>query len=121
MIFCGEKMVYVIGIFSGFLSGFFGAGGGLLLLPALIRILKMDEIKARGTTLASILVAVLTSSMIYTRTQTVDFKVICPIALGGVMGAIIGAKLVNKLPKTLLSFLFDLFLLYTSWKMIFSG
>ena len=47
-------MVYAIGILGGFVSGFFGSGGGLIILPALIRILKIDELKARGTTLITI-------------------------------------------------------------------
>ena len=60
-------MVYVVGVLGGFVSGFFGAGGGLIILPALIRILKLDEYKARGTTLATILIAILVSSIFYSK------------------------------------------------------
>ena len=43
-----------IGILAGFISGFFASGGGLILIPAFIGILKMESIIARATTIACI-------------------------------------------------------------------
>ena len=39
----------IIGLISGIVSGFFSAGGGLILVPAFIYFLNMDEKKARAT------------------------------------------------------------------------
>lgn len=111
-------MVYVIGIMGGFVSGFFGAGGGLIILPALTKILKIDEYKARGTTLATILVAILVSSIFYSKFNYFDLKMSFKIAVGGVLGGFIGAKIVPKISKFWLSLIFDLFLVYVSLKMI---
>ena len=111
-------MVYIIGILGGFVSGFFGAGGGLIVLPALVRILKVDEYKARGTTLASILVAILVSSIFYMKYNYFDLNLSIKVAIGGVIGGILGAKLVDKIPKVWLSIIFDIFLIWASINMI---
>ena len=112
-------MVYVVGVLGGFVSGFFGAGGGLIILPALIRILKLDEYKARGTTLATILIAILVSSIFYSKFNYFDFGMSLKIAIGGIIGGFIGAKIVEKFSRFWLSIIFDIFLLYVSLKMIF--
>lgn len=112
-------MVYVIGILGGFVSGFFGAGGGLIVLPALIRILKIDEYKARGTTLASILIAILVSAIFYTKYNYFDFGLSIKVAIGGVIGGFLGARLVKKIPQFWLSMIFDIFLIWASLSMIF--
>lgn len=111
-------MVYVIGLVGGFVSGFFGTGGGLLILPALIHILKADEYKARGTTLATVLIAVLISSIFYSSHHFFDVALSVKVAIGGAIGGLIGAKLVKKIPKFWLAMIFDIFLLYASFKMI---
>ena len=113
-------MVYVVGVLGGFVSGFFGAGGGLIIIPALIRILKLDEYKARGTTLATILIAILVSSIFYSKFNYFDFGMSLKIAIGGIIGGFIGAKVVEKFSRFGLSIIFDIFLLYVSLKMIFN-
>ena len=41
----------LVGFFAGIISGFFGAGGGLILVPFLTLILKEDEVISRATTI----------------------------------------------------------------------
>ncbi len=112
-------MVYIIGVMGGFLSGFFGTGGGLLILPALIHIIKMEETKARGTTLVTVFVAVLVASIIYSNNHYFNWKIAVPLVLGGIIGGLLGAKLVLKISKQVLTLLFDFFLIYTAFKMFF--
>ncbi len=100
---------------------FFGAGGGLIILPALIHIGKVDEYKARGTTLATIFIAILIASMFYMKNNYFDFSLSIKIAIGGIIGGIIGAKIMKKIPKKVLSIIFDIFLIYVSIKMIMKG
>lgn len=114
-------MVYAIGILGGFVSGFFGAGGGLIILPALVRIIDIDEYKARGTTLATILIAILVASIFYSKFNYFDFAMSLKIAIGGIIGGFIGAKIVEKFSGFWLSIIFDIFLLYVSLKMIFNS
>lgn len=110
-----------MGLHGGFVSGFFGAGGGLLILPALVHLMKVDEYKARGTTLASILIAVLITSIFYMKYNYFNLSLSLQVAIGGIVGGFIGAKIMKKIPQNLLSIIFDIFLIYASIKMIVSG
>ena len=111
-------MIYFVGILAGLISGFFGAGGGLILVPALVRILKVDEYVARGTTLISILSMVITSGIFYYKNNYFDFQIIIYSVIGGIVGGFLGAKLMKKIPKFYLSLIFDIFLIGVSLKII---
>ncbi|MCX6516431.1 MAG: TSUP family transporter, partial [Actinobacteria bacterium] len=47
--------VVLVGIAAGFLSGMFGVGGGILIVPGLVLVAKMDQRIAHGTSLAAVL------------------------------------------------------------------
>ena len=49
-------LVVVTGVGAGFLSGLFGVGGGLVIVPALMAVLGMDQRRASATSLAAIIV-----------------------------------------------------------------
>ncbi len=114
-------MTYLIGLIGGLVSGFFGAGGGLLVHPALTRILKLDEYKARGTTLITIFPATLVASIFYATYNYFDWNKIIYVVFGGCIGGYIGAKIMKKIPKFYLSILFDIFLIGASIKNIIQG
>ena len=93
-------------------------GGGLIILPAIVELLKVDEYKARGTTLATIFIATLIASIFYSRENYFDFGTIIPLVIGGVVGGYIGAKLTNKLPKEILNVAFNLFLIFVAVRIL---
>ena len=97
---------------------FLALGGGLVLLPAMIEFLKVDDYKARGTTLATVFIATLVASIFYSRENYFDFIVILPRILGGVIGGYIGAKLTNKLPKEVLNVIFNSFLIFVAVRIL---
>ncbi|MBQ6860349.1 MAG: sulfite exporter TauE/SafE family protein [Clostridia bacterium] len=101
------------------LAGFFGSGGGLIILPALVKFLKVDEYKARGTTLATILVATLITAIFYANFKYFDLSLSIKAAIGGVVGGTIGAKVMKKISKEILNIAFDIFLIVMSVRMIF--
>jgi uncharacterized membrane protein YfcA len=47
--------IVLVGVAAGFLSGMFGVGGGILLVPGLVLVAKMDQRLAHGTSLAAVL------------------------------------------------------------------
>ena len=49
-------LVIATGVGAGFLSGLFGVGGGLVIVPALMAVLGMDQRRASSTSLAAIIV-----------------------------------------------------------------
>ena len=114
-------MTYIIGLVGGFVSGFFGAGGGVLIHPALTRILKLDEYQARGTTLITVFPAVLIASIFYANYDYFDILIAVKVALGGAFGGFIGANIMKKIPKFYLALIFDVFLIGASIKNIVQG
>ena len=109
-----------IGIFAGIISGLFSTGGGMILVPAFIYLLKMEDTKARGTSVFCILPMVITSSFFYYKGNYIDFKIAILCAIGGAIGGYIGAKLLKKLPEKILKISFTIFLIYVSFKMLTS-
>lgn len=109
----------LIGFFAGIICGFFSTGGGMILVPAFIHILKMDSKKSRGTSIFCILPMVITSSVFYYKNNYINWKLGIICALGGTIGGFIGAKLLKKIPEKILEIVFTAFLLYISYKMIF--
>lgn len=112
-------MIYAIAVMGGFFGGFFGAGSGLIILPAIINFLKVDDYKARGTTLSVVMVITLISSFFYYRNNYFDFEIAPYIILGGMIGGFLGAKAMAKIPKFWLSLFFYLFMSFIAIRMIF--
>ena len=109
----------IIGLISGIICGLFASGGGLILVPAFIYILKMNDRKARGTAVFCILPMVITSSIFYYKENYIDWKIGIKCAIGGIVGGIIGANLLKKIKTEHVRIIFSIFLLYVSFKMLF--
>ena len=87
----------IIGIFAGFVSGLFSTGGGMIVVPALIYLLNMEDKKARGTSIFCILPMVMTSGFFYYKHHYIDWNISILCAIGGMIGGYIGAKLLKKI------------------------
>ena len=108
----------IIGFFAGIISGFFAAGGGMILVPAFLHILNLDEKKARATSIFCILPMVIVSGFFYMQGNHIDWNVGLKCAIGGIVGGFIGSKLLKKLSNNVLRIFFIVFLSYVSIKMI---
>ena len=108
----------LIGFIAGLVSGFFSTGGGLILVPAFLYLLKIDSQKARGTSVFCILPMVLTSSIFYYKGNFIKWKVAILCGIGGATGGYIGAKLLKKVPEKYLKIAFTILLIYVSLRMI---
>ena len=93
-------------------------GGGMILLPGLVSIIKLDEVKSRATAIVCILFMVITSSFFYFKSNYIDWNLSFKCAVGGIIGGIIGSKLLIKMSKKYLNLLFIIFLFYSSIRMI---
>lgn len=108
----------LIGVFAGIICGLFSTGGGMILVPAFMYLLKLDATKARGTSIFCILPMVITSSFFYYQGNFIDWKMSIFCAIGGSVGGYIGAKLLKKLPEKVMKIAFTIFLIYISYKML---
>lgn len=108
----------LIGLMAGIICGLFASGGGLILVPAFVYLLQMEDRKARGTAVFCILPMVVTSSIFYYKDRYIDWRIGIYCAIGGILGGIVGAKLLKKIPTKYVRILFTIFLLYVSIKML---
>lgn len=108
----------IIGFISGLISGFFSSGGGLILVPYLTSVLKMDEVEARATTIFCIFFMVCISGFFYFDQNYIDFSIAIKCAIGGIIGGYIGSKILIKVSKKFLKISFIVFLLYAGIKML---
>lgn len=117
-----KEFIYkmLIGFFSGIVSGLFASGGGMILVPSFIYLLKMKDVESRATSVICILPMVVASGTFYYTNNYIDWKIGLLCAIGGIVGGIVGAKLLNKLPDRYLKIAFTVFLIYASYKMIWS-
>ena len=103
-----------VGIAAGFLSGMFGVGGGILIVPGLVLIAKMDQRIAHGTSLAAVLPISAASLVSYWSHDHVDWRVGLCLAAGALVGAVLGTKLLHILPHRVLAIAFAGILLVTA-------
>jgi len=115
-----EMLLFLaIGLAAGVLSGLFGIGGGLVIIPALVLLMHMDQHTAQGTSLGALLLPVgLLGFLSYYRHGHVHLMGALFIALGLFLGAWVGGVIANALPVRTLSRLFALFLLFVAVRML---
>lgn len=104
----------VAGLFIGFVNGFLGAGGGMLLVPILTILLKMESKPAHSTAVFVIAPICLVSGITYIIKGVVEWKILLPVAIGTLVGGVIGTFMLKKLKSDVINIIF--------WcVMIFSG
>ncbi len=85
------------GLLVGALSGFFGIGGGFLVVPGLIAATDMSMLAAVGSSLVSVTVFGLTTAANYTFSGVIDLWLAALFISGGVFGGLIGARMAKRL------------------------
>jgi uncharacterized membrane protein YfcA len=106
--------IILVGVAAGFLSGMFGVGGGILIVPGLVLVAKMDQRIAHGTSLAAVLPISASSLVSYWSHDHVDWRVAVCLAVGALAGALLGTRLLDILPHRTLAIAFAGLLLVTA-------
>ncbi|MDQ0894370.1 sulfite exporter TauE/SafE family protein [Agromyces ramosus] len=101
-----------LGLAAGYLSGLFGVGGGIVVVPALM-LLGFSQRLAAGTSVAAILPTAVVGAVSYALSGNVDWIAGALLAVGVVGGAQIGTYLLARIPKTPLFWSFIAFLVIT--------
>lgn len=103
----------LLGIAAGILSGLFGIGGGIVMVPSLIALFGMDILNANATSLAAMLLPVGVFGVIaYYKAELVNIKESLWIALGLFAGSFAGGELAVNISESVLAKLYSGFLLY---------
>lgn len=113
-------MVGAIGLLAGVLSGLFGIGGGIVIVPLLVLLVGFTTTQAAGTSLAALLLPVgALGAYEYWRAGQIDLKVAVLLAGGLLLGAYLGARLGISLPVETVQRAFGVLLLVVGIRFVF--
>lgn len=102
--------VVAVGLLVGVLSGFFGVGGGILMVPFIVLALGKSPQLAEGTSLLVIIPTAAAGVLAHRRAGLISFRHAALLATGGIGGALVGAALALRLPGETLEAAFGVFL-----------
>jgi uncharacterized membrane protein YfcA len=103
-------LLITIGVLAGILSGLFGIGGGVVIVPALIYVAGFRQHMATGTSLAVLLPPIgIAAAFEYYRNGNVNIRAAAIIALGLLVGGWLGAAVANRMPGPQLRLAFGIF------------
>ncbi|HET6771146.1 MAG TPA: sulfite exporter TauE/SafE family protein [Actinomycetota bacterium] len=103
-----------VGILAGGLSGLFGVGGGILIVPGLVLLLRMKQRVAHATSLAAIIPIAASAVAGYALEGSIDWPAAAWLASGAAVGAVIGARALQRLSDRTLRQAFGGFLLLSA-------
>ena len=101
-----NRNVAMVGLAAGLLSGIFGVGGGVLIVPGLMLVAKMEQRRAHGTSLAAVLPIAITGLVTYLTYDNVDWWAAACLVAGALPGALLGTKWLATVNKKMLTWLF---------------
>lgn len=106
-----SKLIWYIatGAIAGLAAGFLGIGGGILLVPIMVAFLGFTQHKAHGTSLAVIIPIAIMSAIVYALRGNMNWTLVAAIGSASIMGAIVGAKWMMKVPAHRLRQLFGVY------------
>lgn len=111
-------MSFLIGFLSGLFGGLVGLGGGVIMIPLMVGVLKLDQHKAHGTSLVALVFTGISGAIAYGMKGTVDVTAAALMAATAVITARAGAHFAHSLPEWKLKRSFGGFLIFVSFLML---
>ena len=100
-----------IGLVAGLASGYVGVGGGFIMVPLMLSIIGIPMRKASGTSLIAVMILAIPGVIEQGIIGNINYLAGIAIVIGTIPGAVIGARLVTKVPERTLRLLFGCFLI----------
>ncbi|MFZ4462263.1 MAG: TSUP family transporter [Bacteroidales bacterium] len=121
MSFTTILILILIGLIAGSFSGLIGIGGAILIIPALMYFMQMNQISAQGTSLAIMLPPIgLMAVLNYHKAGAVNLKYAAIIAIAFFIGGYFGSKLAVNLNQEILRKIFAIVLIGLAIKILWS-
>ena len=111
----------VIGLMAGVLGGIFGIGGAIIMIPAMVYFLGVDQHTAQGTSLAVMLPPIgLFAAYNYYKAGQVNIWYAIIIAVSFMIGGYFGSKIALNLPEHVMKKVFGFFPIIMALRLIFA-
>lgn len=118
-------LIYIlVGMVAGTVAGLFGIGGGLILVPTFVYVLKIQGVSADigihiaiATSLACIIPVALSSTLAHNKQKSVNWNWVIPMGFGMVFGAFLGAKTALAIKANTLEIMIGVFAILVALKM----
>lgn len=85
-----------IGLSAGLLSGLFGVGGGIVMVPAMVLLAAMSQQRASASSLAAIVPIAAVGAVIFGGAESVDLPAAAILIVGSLIGVQVGARLMAR-------------------------
>jgi uncharacterized membrane protein YfcA len=107
-------MRFLVGLMAGIFGGLMGVGGGVVMIPLMVRFFKFSQHQAHGTSLMALVFTGLSGAVTYYFNGSVDFLAAACLAAAAIVTARFGALYANALPEWKLKRAFGFFLILVS-------
>jgi uncharacterized membrane protein YfcA len=111
-------MSFLIGFLAGFFGGMVGLGGGVIMIPLMVGLLKVDQHRAHGTSLVALVFTGLSGAIAYGVKGSVDITAAVLVAATAIATARAGAHFAHALPGWKLKRAFGGFLVFAALLML---
>lgn len=113
-------LLILLGVLGGVVSGLFGVGGAIVIVPGLVLIANLPQHNAHGTSLAALAIpiGIIIGALQYYKRGQVNLAYAAVVALGLIVGAYFGARLAGSMSDVMLRKAFGGFLLLVSLKLL---
>lgn len=108
-----------IGLIAGFFAGLAGIGGGVVIVPASVLLLGLDQHTAQGTSLVAIVFTAIAGTLVNFRNQRVRPMDGLLAGIGGVAGSFVGSRLALQIEGRTLSVVFGLLVLFVAIRSLY--
>ena len=109
-----------VGLGAGLLSGLFGVGGGIVMVPAMVLLAGTAQQRASATSLAAIVPIAAVGAIIFGRADSIDLAAAAVLVIGSLVGVQIGARLMARVGDDRLRIGFAIFMIAVALTMLVS-
>ncbi len=106
----------LLGFVAGVVSGLFGVGGGIIVVPGLVLVIRIRPAMASGTSIATIVVSAAVGVARFQGDGAVDWRAAALLFAGASIGAIAGGRVITNVPQSLLAKMLSVLMMISAIK-----
>jgi len=108
-------ILFLVAYLAGFLGSLTGLGGGIIIVPILVLLFKIDIRYAMGASLIAVITTSSGAALAFIKNHYTNIKIGMLLETSAIFGAIIGALLVRVIPVEFVSVIFGVVLIFAVW------